>query len=122
MCNRDPNNSIYVKCTTIKVTKMKFTLEVAMKARGEGVQIYLYSFFNLNVRWGGWLMPHTSHFTSGHNSWYPLYKRLGGPHSWSGWVGKILPKPECTIITYSNLHTVQIEITSIKDQTIKYAQ
>ena len=22
---------------------------------------------------------------------YPLYRRLGGPHSWSGWVWKISP-------------------------------
>jgi len=33
MCNRDPNHSIPVKCTTIKGTKMKFTLQEAMKAR-----------------------------------------------------------------------------------------
>jgi len=31
---------------------MKFTLEEAMKAQGKGVQIYLYSFFNLNARLG----------------------------------------------------------------------
>jgi len=105
MCNRDPNHSIPVKCTTIKGTKMKFTLE----GPGEGVQIYLYSFFNLNARWGGWSMPHTSHFTSGHKTWYPSYRRVGGPQGQSGWVVKILPKPECTIITYSSLHTVQTE-------------
>jgi hypothetical protein len=31
MCNGESNNSIPVKCTTIKGTKMKFTLEEAMK-------------------------------------------------------------------------------------------
>jgi len=31
--------------------KVKFTLEQAMKA-GEGVEIWLYSFFNLSARWG----------------------------------------------------------------------
>jgi len=25
---------------------------------------------------------------------YPLYRRLGGPQGWSGWVQKISPPPE----------------------------
>jgi hypothetical protein len=73
---------------------MKFTLEEAMKSQ-RGIQIYLYSFFNLNARWGGWSMPHPGHFISGHKTWYPLYRRLGGPQGQPEWMGKILPKPKC---------------------------
>jgi hypothetical protein len=70
---------------------MKFTLEEAMKAQGEGVQIYLYSFFNLNARWCGWSMPHTSYFTSGHKTWYPLYRGWVGPRAGLDEWGKSCP-------------------------------
>jgi hypothetical protein len=29
----------------------------------------------------------------GEETQYPLYRRLGGPKGWSGWVWKILPAP-----------------------------
>ena len=28
-----------------------------------GVEVYLYSFFNLGARWGGWSTPRPGHFT-----------------------------------------------------------
>jgi hypothetical protein len=27
-------------------------------------------------------------------TWYPLYRRLGGPQGWSEWMQKISPPPE----------------------------
>jgi hypothetical protein len=34
-------------------------------------------------------VPHTGHFTLGRETQFPLYRRLGGPWGWSGWVWKI---------------------------------
>jgi len=41
---------------------------------------------------GGWSTPYPSCFTPREDQ-YPLYRRLGGPVSWSGWVQKSLPLP-----------------------------
>jgi len=48
---------------TYKV-KVKFTLEQAMKAH-RGGEVYLYSFFNLGARWGGWSTPRPGRSTPG---------------------------------------------------------
>jgi len=40
----------------------------------------------------GWSTPHPSRFNPGKTQ-YPLYRRLGGPQGWSGWVRKISPPP-----------------------------
>jgi len=34
-----------------------------LRRPGFGVEVYLYSFFNLGVRWGGWSTPLPDHFT-----------------------------------------------------------
>jgi hypothetical protein len=36
-----------------KPVKVKFALERPERPRG-GVEVYLYFFFNLGARWGGW--------------------------------------------------------------------
>jgi hypothetical protein len=59
---------------------VKFTLERAMKAQ-RGVGVYLYSFFNLDVRWGGWPTRSLRRFISGKEGWNLFYRRLGGSHS-----------------------------------------
>jgi len=69
--------------------KVKFTLEQAKKAQ-RGVEIYLYSFFNLGARWSGWSTPRPGRFTPGKDR-YPLYRRLGGRQSRSGEMQKISP-------------------------------
>jgi hypothetical protein len=38
-----------------------------------------------------WSTPHPGHSIPGKESWYPFYRRLGGPQGWSGWVRKISP-------------------------------
>jgi hypothetical protein len=43
-------------CTHYTKLKIKFTLQQATKAHG-GVEVQLYSFFNLGARWGGWSTP-----------------------------------------------------------------
>jgi len=48
-----------------------------MKAQGE-IDVELYSFFNLDTRWGGWSMPYPGHFTPGKR---PVIHFIGG------WVG-----------------------------------
>jgi hypothetical protein len=40
------------------IISVKFALEQATKARG-GIQVYLYTFFNLGARWGGWVVNAT---------------------------------------------------------------
>jgi hypothetical protein len=40
------------------------TLEHSTKAQG-AVELYLYSYFNLDLRWGGWLTPRPGRFTPG---------------------------------------------------------
>jgi len=77
-----------------KAVELKFTLEQATKARreGEGVQVCLYSFFNLGCRWGGWSTPLHGRFIN----WkvpVPLYRRLGGLQRRSRRVRKFLPPP-----------------------------
>jgi len=49
----------------IKV-KIKFALEQDTKTQ-RGVEVQLYSFFNLGARWGGWSTPHPSHITPGND-------------------------------------------------------
>jgi len=46
-----------------------FTLEQAMNAQGEEVEVWLYSFFNLGVRWG-WVVNTTP---------WSLYPQEGDP-------------------------------------------
>jgi hypothetical protein len=41
--------------------KVKFTLEQATKTGG-GVEVYLYTFFNLGARWCGWSTPRPGRF------------------------------------------------------------
>jgi hypothetical protein len=63
--------------------KVKFALDRPWWPRG-GVELYLYSFFNLGARWGGWLAPCPGRFTPGKENRYPLYRRLGRPQGRSG--------------------------------------
>ena len=56
-----------------------------------GAEVYLYSFFNLSTRWGGWPTPRPGRFTSGKETRYPLYRRLCGSQARSGRVRKISP-------------------------------
>jgi len=58
--------ALKIKICTIKLVKLKvvFTLEQAMKAQ-RGVEVYLYSFFNLGTRWSGWSTPRSGRFTPG---------------------------------------------------------
>jgi hypothetical protein len=58
----------------------------------EGEEVQLYSFFNLGTRCGGWSTPRSGRFTSG-KTWYPLYRRVGGPQGRSGRVRKTSPPP-----------------------------
>ena len=43
-----------------------------------GVEVYLYSFFNLIARWGWLLKPHSGRFTAGRETRYSLSQRMGG--------------------------------------------
>ena len=38
---------------------------------------------------GGWSLPHSDCFTPWKDTWYSLYRTLGGPWDWSGWVCKV---------------------------------
>ena len=58
-----------------------------------GVEVELYCFFNLGVRWGGWSTPPSGRFSPWKESRYQLYQRLGGPQGRSWRVQKISPPP-----------------------------
>jgi hypothetical protein len=42
---------------------------------------------------GVWSTPRPDRFTAEKETQYPLYRRLGGPHGWSGRVWIISPPP-----------------------------
>ena len=67
-------------------------------------EVELYSFFNLGVRWVGWLTPDPDVFTSGEETRYQLYMRLGGPQGPFGRGAKNLTNP-----TPSNFFTIRPE-------------
>jgi len=48
----------------------------------------------------GWSMPCPGHFTLGKTR-HPLYRMLGGPRGWSGWVQKILPPTRIQSLDHS---------------------
>ena len=73
-------------------TAVYFTLEQAMKAQKESRGIALL-FFNLGVRWGGWLSHAPTALPPKKETRYPLYRRLDKPQGRSGRVRKILPPP-----------------------------
>jgi hypothetical protein len=47
-----------VRYTNNSILQVKFTLELAMKALRGGVEVWLYSFFNLGAGWG-WVVNAT---------------------------------------------------------------
>ena len=59
---------------------------------GWGVKVWLYSFFNLDARWGGW-SHHAPAALSPGKTRYPLNRRLGGPQGRSVQVRKISRPP-----------------------------
>ena len=68
----------------------KFTVEEAMKAH-RGVEVQLYSFFNLGARYGWVVKPRPGSFTPGKDTRYPSYWRLSGPQGRSGRMRKTSP-------------------------------
>ena len=56
----------FLKHTRLNI-KVTFILEHDTKAQG-GVEVYLYSFFNLGTRCGGWSTPRPGRFTPGKDS------------------------------------------------------
>jgi hypothetical protein len=48
------------------------------------VEVLLYSFINLGVRWGGWSTPRPCRFAPWKEARYLSYRRLGGPQDPSG--------------------------------------
>jgi len=50
-------------------------------------------FFNLDSRLGGWSTPRSGRFSPRKLTWYPLYRRMGGPQGRSGRMRKISPLP-----------------------------
>ena len=58
---------------------------------GGKAEVYLCSFFNLNVTWGWVVNPMLEFALPQVITFYPFYRRLGGPQSHLGWVQKITP-------------------------------
>ena len=56
--------------------------------------MYSYTLPSTSALDGGvWSTPHPGRFTPGKETWYPLYRRLGGPQGRCGRVRKISPPP-----------------------------
>jgi len=74
-----------------------FTVKTKVHPRADhvgpalGVEVYLYSLFNLGARWGCWSAPRPGRFTPWKETRYPSYRRLAGPHGRSGRMRKISP-------------------------------
>jgi len=64
-----------------------------MKAQRGRRGIALLFLFTSALDGGGWSMPFPSHFTSGKEVWYSLYRRLGGLQGQFKQVCKISPLP-----------------------------
>jgi len=82
-------------------------LEQAMKAH-RGLDVCLYSFFNLGARWGRWSTPRSGLFIPRKEIRYPLYRRVGGHQSRSERVRKISTQPGFDPQTFqpvTNLYT-----------------
>jgi len=56
-------------------------------------EVYLYSFFNVGARRGGWSMSLPGRFTTKKDTRYPLYCRLDGPQGQFGRMRKISLPP-----------------------------
>jgi len=78
--------------TSFKKTKVEALPRTKTRRPREGVEIYLYSFFYLGGRWGGWQRHAPSALLLGKTR-YPLYRRLDGPQGRSGRAWKILTPP-----------------------------
>ena len=69
--------------------KVKLILEQAKKT--QGAQRYSSTLYStLALDWGLWSMPQPGCFTTGKDTWHPLY-RLGGFQGWTGQAQKITP-------------------------------
>jgi hypothetical protein len=84
-----------------------------------GVEVCLYSFFNLGAGWGGLSTPCPDFFTPSKETRYTFYRRVGGLQCWSGWVWKILAPPGLNawtvlpIVSRSHpyIHKYEIQVT-----------
>jgi len=70
--------------------------------RGE-LEVLLYQYSTSALE--GWSLPYPGCFSPEKNAQYLLYRRLGWPWSWSGWVRKVSPlrclNPSCRDINWS---------------------
>ena len=72
--------------------KEKISLEEATKVQ-RGVEVQLYSFFNLGARWGGWSTPRPGRFTPGKDP-VPIVQEAGlAPGSVWTCVENLTPPP-----------------------------
>jgi len=69
------------------------TYREGTKWRGEVIEVYIHSFFNLGIRRGWVSTPRPGRFTPGKDTRYPLYRRLRGPRGRSERLRKISPTP-----------------------------
>ena len=86
----DKSTSLFL-CQHNKQTNRSSSLQNRPRGPRGVVDMQLYSCFNVGNRWGGWSRPHLGRFTSGKNTVYPLYRRLGGSQGLSGRVRRISP-------------------------------
>jgi hypothetical protein len=66
----------YINCNEAQKVKCKVYRRAGRKVLKGGVQVYLYSFFNLGVRWYGLSTPRHGLLTEGKVTRYPFYRTL----------------------------------------------
>jgi hypothetical protein len=87
-----PHLSTIIPCINIIKVKVKVTLEQATKAQ-RGEQRYSSTLSLTSALDGVGVQSHALAALPPRKTRYPLYRRLGGPHSRSGRVRKISPPP-----------------------------
>ena len=74
----------------IKVKRVSSSYNKPWRPR-EGVEIYLYPFFNLGARWDEWSTLLSSYLNPGKETRYPMCRKVGGTQGRYGQVRKISP-------------------------------
>ena len=69
-----------------------YPMSCLWRHRGKA-EVKLQPIRSLGARWGGWSTPRPRRFTSGKETPYPLYIRLGGSQGRSEWARKVSPPP-----------------------------
>jgi len=93
VCGQNWNLGMLNQSVRGEVKVHPVTCHEGTKLRGEVIEVYIHSFFNLGTRRGWVSTPRPGRSTTGKETRYPLYRRLRGPRGQSERLRKISPTP-----------------------------